>query len=77
MLLLFMRLPVYDVRAGDLLLRYLLSKYGFYELFRASRGHQSRILILFLHIFLPYVDDEDPATGDYLLMLGSPVASMT
>jgi hypothetical protein len=26
---------------------------------------------------LPYVDDEDPATGDYLLMLGSPVASMT
>jgi hypothetical protein len=74
--LLFMRLPVYDVRAGDLLLRYLISKYGFYALFKASRGHQSRILILFLH-FLPYVDDEDPATSDYLLILGSLVASMT
>jgi hypothetical protein len=28
-------------------------------------------------IFLPYVDDEDPTTGDYLLILGSLVASMT
>jgi len=28
-------------------------------------------------IFLPYVDYEDPATGDYLLILGSLVASMT
>ena len=31
----------------------------------------------YFSIFLPYVDYEDPATGDYLLILGSLVASMT